>query len=91
MKHAGSLGSTKEAQEFLKAQPNFRIFSSNILAVLEKKGIEAFRDGRTLDEIALWYTRHNSWESRMESCAYTIENGTVGYFSLKVRPQARRQ
>ena len=51
----------------------------------------AFRDGRTLDEIALWYTRHNSWESRMESCAYTIENGTVGYFSLKVRPQARRQ
>ena len=68
---------------------------SNILvkyfSCVRKKGIEAFGDGRTLDEIALWYTRHNSWESRMESCAYTIENGTVGYFSLKVRPQARRQ
>ena len=42
MKHAGSLGSTKEAQEFLKAQPNFRIFSSNILAVLEKKELKHF-------------------------------------------------
>ena len=53
IKDAGSLGSTKEAQELLKAQPNFRMILVKCFSCVRKKGIEAFRDGRTLDEIAL--------------------------------------
>jgi len=53
IKHAGSLGSMKEAQELLKAQPKFSHILVKYFSCVRKKGIEVFRNGHTLDKIAL--------------------------------------